>query len=147
MHQNTPFWRGLGEAVGAGGEEFQKTQIAQDLELLADFVADMAIVRVQSREFVGVSIDVGESEFGFAEGLNDLQDVDLRSSRPRGPTLFSCLQFFEGAGAAAEAAAEGLESSEELVNTDCGIAQDAAEGAEGDFVVKWNGNGKALRVG
>ena len=52
-----------------------------------------------------------------------------------------------GTGAAAEAAAEGLESSEELVNTDCDIAQDAAEGAEGDFVVKWNGNGKALRVG
>jgi hypothetical protein len=84
--------------------------------LLTDFGADVAIVWMEFREFGGVGVDVGESEFGFAQGLDYLEYG-------------------------------GLESGEELVNTDCGIAQDAAEGAEGNFLVKGNGNRKALRVG
>jgi hypothetical protein len=31
------------QAVGAGGEEFEKVEIAEDLELLADFVGDMGL--------------------------------------------------------------------------------------------------------
>jgi hypothetical protein len=34
--------------------------------LLADFGADVAIVWMLFREFGGVGVDVGESEFGFA---------------------------------------------------------------------------------
>ena len=31
----------LAEAVGAGAEEFEEAEVAEDLELLADFVADI----------------------------------------------------------------------------------------------------------
>jgi len=31
----------LGEAVGAGAEEFEEAEVAEDLELLTDFVADV----------------------------------------------------------------------------------------------------------
>jgi len=60
--------------------------------LLADFGADVAIVWVEFREFGGVGVDVGESEFGFAQGLHDLEYVE-------GPASFFCLQFFQGAKA------------------------------------------------
>jgi len=30
-------------AVGAGGEEFEEAEVAEDLELLADFVADVGV--------------------------------------------------------------------------------------------------------
>jgi hypothetical protein len=33
--------RPLDEVVGAGAEEFEEAEIAEDLELLADFVADV----------------------------------------------------------------------------------------------------------
>jgi hypothetical protein len=35
----------LGEAVGARTEEFEEAEVAEDLELLADFVADAAVFR------------------------------------------------------------------------------------------------------
>jgi len=37
----------LAEAVGAGAEEFEKVQVAEDLELLADFVVDVVVLRVK----------------------------------------------------------------------------------------------------
>jgi len=32
------------QAVGAGAEEFEEAEVAEDLELLADFVADVCVV-------------------------------------------------------------------------------------------------------
>jgi len=40
-------WRGLGEAIGAGAEEFEEAEVAENLELLADFVADMGVLGVE----------------------------------------------------------------------------------------------------
>jgi len=60
--------------------------------LLADFVAGAAVGGVEFGKFGGVGVDIGESEFGFAQGLHDLKDVE-------GPASFFRLQFFEGAEA------------------------------------------------
>lgn len=38
------------EAVAAGAEEVEEVVVAEDLELLADFVADVAIGRVKARK-------------------------------------------------------------------------------------------------
>jgi hypothetical protein len=37
----------LAEAVGAGAEEFEKVEVPEELELLADFVVDVVVVRVK----------------------------------------------------------------------------------------------------
>ncbi len=42
-------WRGLGEAIGAGAEEGEEAEVAEDLELLADFVVDVAVVGMELR--------------------------------------------------------------------------------------------------
>jgi hypothetical protein len=57
----------LGEAVRARAEELQQAEVAEELELLADFVADVGVVGVEFGEFVGVGVDLGEREFGFLE--------------------------------------------------------------------------------
>jgi len=56
----------LNEAVGAGPEESNEVQIPEDLNLLADFVMDVAIVRMQFRQLIRVGVNVDESEFEFA---------------------------------------------------------------------------------
>jgi hypothetical protein len=53
-------------AVGAGGEEIEEAEVAEDLELLADFVADVGVVGMEFGQGAGVGVDVGESEFEFA---------------------------------------------------------------------------------
>jgi len=53
-------------AVGAGAEEFEEAEVAEDLELLADLVADMGVFRMELGQSAGVSVNVGESEFEFA---------------------------------------------------------------------------------
>jgi hypothetical protein len=40
-------FRPLDEAVGAGAEEGEEAKVAEDLELLADFVADVGVVGVE----------------------------------------------------------------------------------------------------
>lgn len=40
----------LSHAIGPGAEEFEKAEIAEDLKLLANFVANMAISWIQLRE-------------------------------------------------------------------------------------------------
>ena len=52
-------------AVGAGAEEFEEAEVAEDLELLADFVADMSVVGMEFCQRVGAGIDVAQSEFEF----------------------------------------------------------------------------------
>ena len=54
-------------AVVAGAEEFEEAEVAEDLKLLADFVADVAIIGMKGFEFVFERIDIGEIEFLFAE--------------------------------------------------------------------------------
>ena len=48
------------DAVGAGAEELEEAKVAEDLELLADFVSDVRIVGMKSGQSVGVSVDVRE---------------------------------------------------------------------------------------
>ncbi len=47
-------------------EEGEQVEVSQDLELLADFVADVAVIRMEFRKGARVSVYVGESEFEFA---------------------------------------------------------------------------------
>jgi hypothetical protein len=58
--------RRLAKAVGGGAEEGEEAEVAEDLELLADFVADVGVVGMEFGQGAGVSVDVGESEFEFA---------------------------------------------------------------------------------
>ncbi|HEV2490488.1 MAG TPA: hypothetical protein VGT03_11810 [Candidatus Acidoferrales bacterium] len=57
----------LREAVVAGAEELEEAEVSEDLELLADFVADVAIIWMKGFELVFECIDIGEIEFLFAE--------------------------------------------------------------------------------
>ena len=43
---------------------------------MADFIADVAVGGVEFGEFGGVGVDVGEKEFGFVEGADDVEDVN-----------------------------------------------------------------------
>jgi hypothetical protein len=52
--------------VGATAEESEEAEVPEDLELLADFVADVGVVGMESGQGGGVSVDVGEGEFEFA---------------------------------------------------------------------------------
>jgi hypothetical protein len=54
------------EPVGGGAEEGEEAEVAEDLDLLADFVADVGIAGMEFGQGAGVSVDVGESEFEFA---------------------------------------------------------------------------------
>lgn len=54
------------QPILAPAQEFQQPQIAQNLELLADFVTHVAVLGMELREGGGVGVDVGESEFEFA---------------------------------------------------------------------------------
>ena len=51
------------------------------MELLTDFVADVGVLRVESCEGVGVSVDIRESEVRFSERLHYLEYVE-------GPSAF-----------------------------------------------------------
>jgi len=59
-------FRPLGEAIGGGAEEGEEAEVAEDLELLADFVADVGVVGMEFGQGAGVGVDAGESEFEFA---------------------------------------------------------------------------------
>jgi len=54
---------GLSETIGAGAEEFEEAEIPEDLELLADFVADVGVVGMNFGQSFGVSVGISESEF------------------------------------------------------------------------------------
>ncbi len=40
---------GLSEAIGTGAEELEEAEVAEDLELLTDFVADVGVVGMEFR--------------------------------------------------------------------------------------------------
>jgi hypothetical protein len=50
----------------ARGTKVRQPQIPEDLELLADFVADVGVLGMQFGQSIRVGVDVGESEFEFA---------------------------------------------------------------------------------
>ena len=66
----------LAQAVAAGAEEIEEAEVAEDLELLADFFADVGVFGVEAGESVGVGIEVGEGEVGFVEGADGVEDVE-----------------------------------------------------------------------
>jgi len=78
---------GLGETIAAIAKKFEEAEVAEDLELLPDFVADVGVVGMQFGQSAGVSVDIGESEFEFTQGLHYLKHVE-------GPTSFLYSQFF-----------------------------------------------------
>jgi len=51
----------------------QQSGIAQDLKLLADFVADMPIVRMQLLQLTGEGAGVGGREFRWSADFSPLQ--------------------------------------------------------------------------
>ena len=71
----------LSQSVRAIAEEFEKAEVAEDLELLADFVADVRVVGMKFSQSVGVGVDISESEFEFAQGLHYLKHI-------KGPAAF-----------------------------------------------------------
>ena len=54
------------QAIVAGGEEIKEAEVAENLQLLPDFVADVEVLRMKSCQRANVAIYVGESEFGLA---------------------------------------------------------------------------------
>jgi hypothetical protein len=54
------------QTVGTGAEEFEEAEVAEDLELLANFVADVGVLGMELGKGVCVRVDIGESEFEFA---------------------------------------------------------------------------------
>ena len=59
----------------ATAEEFESALVAKDLELLADFVADVIVVGMQLREFLLVVVDVGQPKLGLVKRPDDVKDV------------------------------------------------------------------------
>lgn len=70
----------------------QQSHVAQDLQLLADFVANVTVVRMELPEFAfkGVNIRVGE---GGGQAAHDVEDV-------KGPAALGDGNFLEGLDAA-----------------------------------------------
>lgn len=80
----------LRETVVTVAEKIEEAEVAEDLELLADFVADVGVFRMEPGEIVRVNINVGQREFGFIERAHDTQDIES-------PAAFFNFQRFEGA--------------------------------------------------
>jgi len=55
----------LEDAVGAAAEELEEVEVAEDLELLADFVVDVVVLRVEFGQLVCVAVHFGKYKFIF----------------------------------------------------------------------------------
>ena len=64
------------QVVVAGGEEMEEAEVAQNLELLADFVADVAVGGMKRGEVGFESVGVGESESLFVKRAEEVEDVE-----------------------------------------------------------------------
>lgn len=53
----------------------EEAGVAEDLELLADFVFDVAVIGMKCFHFAGEGVGVGGSEFLFAEAAHGIEDV------------------------------------------------------------------------
>jgi hypothetical protein len=58
----------LGQLIRAVTQEGEQAEVAEDLELLANFGADVGIVGVQSREGIFEGVDVSKIESRFRGG-------------------------------------------------------------------------------
>jgi hypothetical protein len=87
----------LGQLITAVTQEGEQSKVAEDLELLANFGADVGIVGVESREVIFEGVDVSKIERRFVEGADRVEEIE-------GPaTLFGFergerLEFAEDAG-------------------------------------------------
>ncbi len=83
-------------------EEFNDSQFAEDLELLADSRLDVFVLRVQADQRFRVGINFGERKFAFAHPAHDVQHVQSPSARLE-VSFFeraeSCIFFPHGIGA------------------------------------------------
>lgn len=66
---------GLFQAPFAVADVLQEAGVAEDLELLADFVADVAVVGVEFFQFALKCVDVFVGENRFFDSTDDVQDV------------------------------------------------------------------------
>lgn len=66
----------LSHAVGAVAEEGEEAEVAEDLELLANFGADVGILGMESCEGIFESVHFRESESGFIEGTDGVEDIE-----------------------------------------------------------------------
>jgi len=71
---------GLVEAVGAVAEEGEQAEVTEHLELLTDFIADVAVGRMKFRQGVPVGINILQREFCFPQRLNHLKYVECQAA-------------------------------------------------------------------
>ena len=64
--------KALRQPIAAGGEEFEEVHVAEDLELLADFVTDVAVARMKSGQVTFKGIYIGEREISAANGTDNV---------------------------------------------------------------------------
>jgi len=70
----------LGYAIDPAAEEFEEAEVAEDLELLADFGTDVVIVGMQPSEAFFLCVNFAKREFGFAECSDSIEDVECPTS-------------------------------------------------------------------
>jgi hypothetical protein len=66
----------LFQAPFAVGDVGQESEVAEDLELLADFVFNVAIVGMEFFEFWREGVDFFVGEFWFVEAVDEVKDVE-----------------------------------------------------------------------
>lgn len=66
----------LQQSVAPAAEEVEEAEVPQDLELLADFRADVSIGRMESGKAGFERVGVGKREFAFSEGEKGSKDVE-----------------------------------------------------------------------
>lgn len=81
------------EAVRAAAKEFEEAEIAENLELLADFVADVGILGVKLEKVLFERVDFGQIEFRFVQGADNVQHIQ----RPAASFEFQGSEWFQAA--------------------------------------------------
>ncbi len=66
----------MAQAVVAGSEKSQKAQVSKDLQLLANFVADMAVGRMKPRQTRFEGVHLRQGELWPAERTNGVQHIE-----------------------------------------------------------------------
>ena len=69
----------------------EEAGVAKDLELLADFVFDVAVVGMKFFQFAGEGVGVGGGEFLFVEAADGVEDVQCPAALLR----FDFRQWFD----------------------------------------------------
>jgi hypothetical protein len=93
----------------------EETAVAEDLQLLADFVADVTVAGMQRFEFAFEGVDVLVCEFFVPQSVDEVEDVE-------GPAAFGDGEFGEGFDFA-EAGADYAGGGDDLV---AGVVEELA---------------------